>query len=264
MKINNIQKTILEICQANPVCDKTFITENMGVASTDSIGGIDRWLPGITVENKRGEAPIASKSAAWGNLLSICSDLAGYSEENGIPLYFDLFPVQHSPISFIFRTMTEHYGADRTNLVFSTDSGNLSAAQITRSMQDVITRLYVGGDGSGSSRTLIRLTNANLIDISEYAKIEAFFDERDIGATDVLTAEGNTELNKRSLRMRFEGSASDIDRFIYGLDYGFGDAVTVSALGQTFRAIVTGISFRFENGEEVSRDVRLIGDQLNV
>lgn len=119
-------------------------------------------------------------------------------------------------------------GVDRTagqsvnsRVLFGMQYGNISGFSKINSNAAAKTVAYVGGQGEGAARTIIK------VDASESnRKKEIFIDARDTDISAQLTERGNQRLAEAAIINKFEFKVLN-KQFQYQTDYDLGDFVTV-------------------------------------
>jgi len=233
---------------------KTYALENFGVGSTDLVGVIDRELP-IAIEVDKSLGPTTEKQAGWQDLNRVFAELASNSKQDDTDLYYDIV-YDPSGNTLTLRTFAGHRGRDLSNLYFGPEFGNVAGSfAIETDWTKEFSRVYVGGDGVGSGRTV------QIVDFGdfpgEFGRVEYFLDERDIGATTVLQEEAYAEYYKLKAKTKAMGTTVDTPNLRYGRDYRYGDKVTIVANGEEIPAMIKSISITVDDGRESSREVAI-------
>ena len=134
----------------------------------------------------------------------------------------------------IFET---YKGVDRTQrqgensrVIFSESYGNLNQAKHTFSDETAYTKVIVGGQGEGATRTFVTVGGGTGFDLRE-----VFLDEKDINKDELTDAQylealrtrGRDYLMENASVENFEAEVEADVNFIYGQDYDLGDIVTI-------------------------------------
>jgi hypothetical protein len=159
-----------------------------------------------------------------GALLNEIATVADYPSGTGRQLGFRVVQVG---TSLEFRTYAT---ADRSAAVrFDVDNGTLVSSKVSTAAPTV-TRTIVAGQGDGVGRTIEVVTSSDSL-AAESAwdrVIEAFIDQRQTDDTGQLIAAGTAALAQGGLaQFAMQITPADDMAWVYGVDYGLGDIVTV-------------------------------------
>lgn len=216
---------------------KAIATDQLG-ADTDADRDLTSVGGGFTVSAALADGVSITKAFAYANVLAIAQELAGISTQQGTSVYFDVVPVSPSSVTgklaFRLDTYTGQRGMDRTadsdNPAFVGPAwGNLNNGRVEYDYQYEINFVYVLGQGEGEVREVVEVSDTDRIEASIWNRREGIKDARNIeyGDADALTAEGYAALNLNKPKFRFSGDIIETDAFRYGIDWSFGDLVSV-------------------------------------
>ena len=112
--------------------------------------------------------------------------------------------------------------SENERVIFAIEYDNLLNLEVTESVNDYVSEVYVGGAGDGELRT-IEVVGDGATGINKHV---AF---RGAGDDDDLTLIGELELKDKAKVSHFEGEAIDTNLAKYGVNWNLGDIVTVKA-----------------------------------
>jgi hypothetical protein len=229
---------------------KAIVSENLGSDATDTDRDISAYL---TIESDLSAGQSISKAFSRRNVLTVLQELADASAEAGTNLYFDV--VTPTPGALVFATYTGQRGDDRTitsnaPLLFSPELGNLADGELEEDYANEVTVVYAAGRGEGDEREVVEVEDTTRSGASPFNRIEALRDARNAETTAELTAEGNGFLKAGRPRLVFGGSIVDTPQCRYGVEWKWGDKVTVQFEGYTFDAHIAAVSVTIDNGSE--------------
>jgi len=140
-------------------------------------------------------------------------------------------------------------GDDRSATVtFALERANLVSVDLDERRINEPTKMIVGGQGDGTSRTV------NVRTSSEYDEInhtEMFIDARDVSTSTGLDAKGDAKLVETAYKPRFTFRASQSPGCYYGRDYFLGDLVYARYEDTGFTQRIVGVTVAVdEDGKE--------------
>lgn len=236
---------------------KEIVDENMGAAAfTDDP---DRAIPYdkgyFTVQGATSLGASVTKSFAYRNVHDIIAELANQSRVDTPEIYYDVVPI--TTTTFQFQTFVNQRGADRrfssgnTAMVFSLKKGSLESPSYEKSYFGSANVVYAGGQGVDNARNVQERQDESLEVESIWARAEAFRSAVNETTTAGVQSAGDAELAERRPRLSFNTNFVEAPGAIYGVDWDFGDRVTVDYAGQLIDATVRVVYFSVnENGEE--------------
>ena len=141
-------------------------------------------------------------------------------------------------------------------VIFSEMYENLNSAKYTENTQLYKTKVYVGGQGEGTSRVIVPVGGGSGLNLRE-----DFLSATDISSNSLSTAEyraalearGNEYLEANALIKSFEYQADPDINFQYLTDYDLGDIVTIKKKSWNMQADmrITEVQEIYENGAMV-------------
>lgn len=184
--------------------------------------------------------PVTSKAAAWDNVLPTLQAIAAESTTLGTPLFFD---IDTSVTPWVFRTMTDVYGVDRTSgtnaVSIGSLYGNLANAETIVDWRDSATVVYAAGQGQESARRIGVARNEQALARSPWARRERVVQANQAQTQATVNAEAGAELRFARARERFRGTFVDSPLARYGYDFNFGDKVVVESRRKRYACMVS-------------------------
>lgn len=239
---------------------KAIIRNEMGVNAI-----AERRIPGLSVQANNGQSEQTTKGCAWQNVLSVCQELAESATEKGLHTSFDI--VRTGVMEFEFRTYTGQRGVDHSRAsgdprFVGEDYGNLKDAILSRIHSEEVNYIYAGGQGEGEARVIKEVSDD--VRIGEgypFNRKEHFRDSRHQEDAQGVEDDAYTALNDGKPKTVLNGNIIDTNGMQYGIDYGFGDVLSVEAFGTSIDCHVESVSLVYDsdNGEEFT--IRLQGKQ---
>lgn len=229
-----------------------IVRENGGKLSDT---GATRMLSAdyFSVEDNTGLGPSIAKAYAYRNLLDVLRDLSDAARTAGTEVYFGVVPVTEN--NFQFRTQVGQWGRDRTAdsgypLTFSLANENLANPRLVEDAREEVTTAYALGDGEESQRDVQTSTDSTRAGASVFGRREAA-----INAVGNATAAVQDIADGRVAKGRpvsyFTGNLLSVPGYIYGVDWNFGDLVTVDFDGRQFDALIRSVTVSVdENSRE--------------
>lgn len=238
---------------------KEIVRENLGPDAAVTEAGRPRaYDPDhFTIAGNTSQAPEVTRSFAWRNVLDVLQEISESSRELGTPLFFDLIP--SAGATFEFRTYINVRGIDRTDpnvasVVFSREYGNLSNPFLREDWREERNYVWGGGQGQGTARTIDPEKSLPRIFRSIWGKREVFQDAREEATIQGVANKAFERLQNDRPRSFFRGELLDTPRSRYGIDWDFGDKVTVRYKGREFYGDIRSIGVTIDsNGLETVR-----------
>ena len=192
-----------------------FVDYNAGANASGA-----RPVSGLGVATKLGVGTSLTQRARFENLLELCQEIA--LKGGDIGFYFD------SGFDF-----TPYAPTDKTaSIIFSKELGNLTRYQRKIKMPQS-NYIVAGGGGEGTSRTFVTVNDS--ASITNYGRIEWFYDYRNAADTTQLTDAANGKLETFAEQIAIEIWPIEITNMMYGANYNLGDKVTVVLPSQTIQ-----------------------------
>lgn len=217
---------------------KAFVQTQMGTLATTT-RQISSSL--FSVQSATSSAPTISKSFGWRNVLDVAREACDAARQYGTETYFEMVPT--GATTFEFRTMAGQPGSDRTGsgnaLIFGQEYGNLRKPTLIEDWSyeanycysidsnQAITTAY---DSTRGAYSLFSMREASVRGTVDDARAKV------VSSRPALT---------------FTGELLSVPRAVYGLDWKFGDRVTITFDGRQFSALIRAVTINVdENGYE--------------
>lgn len=207
----------------------------------------------FSVKDNVGLGPDIAKAYAWRNVLDVLRDLSDAARTAGTEVYFGVVPVTES--AFQFQTQIGQWGRDRTAdsgnpLVFGLEYGNLANPQLVEDAREEVTYAYGLGDGEEDLRDVQESEDTARSGRSLFGRSEAAINAQGNTSAGVLDA-ADGRVNKGRPVSYFVADLLSVPGCLYGVDWNFGDMVTVSFDGRQFDALIRSVTVSVdENGAE--------------
>ena len=236
---------------------KAIVRENMGVNAQLTEAGRPRAFPPdhFEVTDDFGAAPEILRSFAWRNVLDVLVEISESSGNLGTPLFFDV--ISTGAGTFAFNTYINLIGADRTArtgdrpVIFSKENGNIRVPFLREDYRELHNYIWGGGQGQGTARLIDPEKDLPSIGRSIWGKREAFQDAREEDTLQGVANRAYERLRKDRARLIFRGELLDTPQAAYGIDWFYGDKITVRYKDRELDGIVSSIGFSIDqNGKE--------------
>ncbi len=232
---------------------KEVVDENLGSsAGVDGFGasrGFDSSF--FSVQADAGAGPSITKSFAWRNVLVLLQDLSDAAREAGTEVYFAIVPT--SVTTFEFQTFIDQPGQDRRlpagsgPILFSLGQGNIELPILEDDFEQEINYVYGGGQGEAAARDIQEVRDLDRINASIWNRRESFRDSRHETTSAGVTDEAEIRLIEGRPRRRFSTDLLSVDGARYGLDWDFGDRITVEYLKEQFNGLIRAVSINVDS-----------------
>jgi hypothetical protein len=212
-----------------------------------------RRLP-ITVQTDAGLCPVVDKAFAYRPVLEVLQEIAQSSAELGIYLAFDLVGTGGSGLEF--RTYTLTRGVDRRfpnglkPLLVGPEYGNVGAATFRRSWDSEVTSVTIGGPGEGNRKKITTVVSQERALRSPWRYIEAYLDSSNSTTAAERGSEAQYVLRANRPWFTVEATLLSTPGAEYGVDWQWGDFLTLQAFGLSVNCRVEAVTFRISGGEE--------------
>ncbi len=236
---------------------KTLVSKNLG---SGAAAARDLTSLGLSVAPNLSLGPDITYSFALKTVLEALKSVYDSSVQAGNPVYYDLAPVQitDNQIGFNFRTYINQPGIDRTqstgganHRAVGTDYGNFENGVLDEDYSTDVNYVYVGTYAEKVVTIKSETQDAARLAASAWNRWEAFAECRDAATTDEQTSVAQEALNKGRYARRIEGELVETPSFRYGIDWEWGDKLTVQFAGQEFDEIVRTVGFAVDSsGQE--------------
>lgn len=221
---------------------KAVVRENF-TAPTDTT----RTMSGLTVASDLGAAPTIDKAFSRRNVLSVLQDLADAAAAAGTYLGFEVRTVG---TSLVFLTYTQQRGVDRransgNYLRVSPSSGGIADSTLEYNWTYEATFVYSLGQGEQENRQIGTAQNTAAEGQSPFGRIEDSYQANQSTSQAQLDDDATAALYARRAIIGYEATSQDAPGFAYGINYGWGDFLTVSDFGAQFDVRVNPVNIRF-------------------
>lgn len=230
---------------------KAYVSENLGSSATDTA----RIITGFTVQANTGQGASVDAVMGWrDNLLVVAQELAEASIIAGTYIAFDC--VYQGAGAWDLRTYAGQRGTDRriTNSSFGfllgTAYGNVTDVEYVTDWSDTVTAAYGLGTGAGSRRKVQTALDAARIAESPYGRREAYVDAANATTNNQVLQAARAAVRAGRPRQSFKARIVETPVSRFGIDWNWGDYVTVTALGVTIDARIDAIAVRVQQGGE--------------
>lgn len=242
-----------------------YADDMMKAIVTDALGGdavTARQLSALTIASDLSASESLSKAFSRRNVLTVCQDLAEGATEAGTRTYFDV--VRTGVATFEFRTYTGQRGVDHSRTsgdvrLVGEQYGNFEDVTFGTYHSEEVNYVYAGGQGQESDREIVEVSDSvRIANGYPFNRCEGWVDARHADTTALVTAEANAGLGEGKPKQVLTGRLVDTAGLRYGIDYGFGDVLSVEAFGYTVDCHVRSVKRTVGSGERL--DVRLRGE----
>lgn len=214
----------LEYTAAGETVMKSFVASQL-VTPTD----LTRKMQGFAVEADSGLGETITYNARYTNLMTVLENLSEQSK-------LDFGVVGGDTLgSFVFKTRPI-WGEDKragtaNEVVFSTQLGNMDIPIFSKNASEDKNFLFIGGEGRGTDRTIVSMSDPVAINKSPWNRKEHFIDGRQQGDESALRSVGATELFKKRAEetLSFQVLQTPYSRWL--ANWGLGDLVTARYFG---------------------------------
>jgi hypothetical protein len=249
-----LSRHIVAADAGSAAADKTDYADDMMCEIVDeqfgSGAGTGRALEStwnLSIQGDVGAGPSITKAFSRRNVLKVLQDIAAESEQRGYPLYFGLVPrvLSSGKLGFGFRARLNQWGMDRSTessnpTMLGTAFDNVTEPVYTEDATEEANYVYVGGGGLETERVITEVSDSVAIGASPINRREIFVDAR-TSADGALEGIGKAALAEHAVKKTFTCRIKDTRKARYGIDWEFGDKVTVGAFGMEFTGLVRAV-----------------------
>lgn len=220
---------------------KAIVREQAG-ASASAARTLSAYL---SVAADTGSAPSISKAFAWRPVLTVLQEIAQASFEAGTYLAFDI--VSPTPDSLEFQTFVGQRGVDHrfpggvNPVLLGPDMGNMGATSLTKDWRDEATYAKAGGSGEDSGRLVATYLDSARAAASPFRYRETFVQATNTDGAAALEDEAASAVRAGRPRVVLQGKIASTPDTQYGVNWSWGDFVTIQAFGQQLDARVDAI-----------------------
>jgi hypothetical protein len=226
--------------------------ENTGFFEIEELSGGNGYGPNLTVSSQ-GEV-----------LIEVLKDITHFTEQAYIRnktnqrVFFEIVETGNDPTIFQFRTYADRRGADRTtsDLVFSSENENITEPYLQTNWAEEINAVYVAGKGEGIERKVWLRRDRVRENQSIWGRREQWHDAGDKRVRQ-LRRIAKRQLGKGIPERKFFATFLSVEagetnpRSLYGIDWDFGDLVTVNYGDEQFTAEIRAVYISINSrGEE--------------
>lgn len=191
-------------------------------------------------------APVIGKEIPWKRALTAMQEVAKSSRDQGTPLFFDLIARNvGGSIRLTFATFTGQRGADKRNLIISSDHPDFVLDDFSYYVKYPNVG-YVGGSGRGQSRPVVVREAPNINSIERYEIFRSSLSTDRNLLEDEAAALVNNQRGRVSLAGRLLGEL--------GTNYDFGDLVLMQHRNFAVTAEIASIAYTYSD-KVLTRDV---------
>jgi hypothetical protein len=220
---------------------------------TGEFASVSRRYPWV-IDNDTSQSVIISRACAYENVLDILRSICDSITE-ALPTEYLAFDIVKQGSQLVFRTYVGQRGVDRrlgsaAPLYLGIEHGNINGLSLTRDYRDEVNAAVVGGRGEGVSRQIERLVSPTYAEISPWHYREIFINAQNATLTSELVEEGRAAIRRARPRIVAEAQIINTPQSQYGVHWGFGDFVTLSAFGLNLPVRIDAVAVSFNSGEE--------------
>jgi len=186
------------------------------------------------------------KQCSWRGYLDTFQDICNDVVSQGDYLAFDL--IRESVAKLRFKTYIDRLGSDKTSLIFSIENGNLVNPAMTTDFTIERNRFYVKGR---LVTDLEVMSDPDEYQVSPFSMYEEVVTSGNIsGYYYDLEAEGRAAIQKNRPKRKLVATLADVPSCVFGVDYGYGDTISVRYDGALYACHLDAYSIRVEGGKE--------------
>lgn len=244
---------------------KQYLLREYGISpSTPS-----RQVIGLTIASQVTNSAIPSLAAdnphkgSLQNVMDLCQELCNDSAQAGVPLYFDIVPVDDS-MNLQFRTYSFVRGVIRTDLRIGQRFGTATGAEILSSRAEEINVAYGAGAGEGTARILGTAVDTARSTATRFARREGVAEQNDAEKLPIAEQAAKRMLYERRMKLSYTAQFVESQNLRYGVHIGFGDVVyaTEHYNGQNilFQCWINTVTIGESEGGQQILDIALKGE----
>jgi len=225
---------------------KAIVRENL-----HSLAAADRDLSVyLDVQANTSLGATVYKTIPRRNVLLVCQEIARASAQAGAAIFFD---VVWTGSRLEFRTYLEYRGDDHradslAPIVLSPEFGTLSNASRSFDHGDEATVVYCAGQGRGSDRLIVSVSDDARRTQTPFNRCEVFVDARYLALSSSVATEADGTLWRRRPTQSIGGTFEDTDTRRYGVDWGWGDLTAGEFNGDVLDLRVHRVVIAVANG----------------
>jgi Siphovirus ReqiPepy6 Gp37-like protein len=247
---------------------KQIVRENLGSSATTGNGRkVTNSISStyFTVEADTSLGSQIDKSFAFAGVGDTLRILSGLSRQAGTEVFFDIVPTTEN--AFEFRTFVTQRGADRrstsgSQIVFGLEYGNLDEPVYSESWADEVNYAVAGGQAEEAARALGTAEDTTRSGVSIFGKTEGFINGTNIRGTDAaaiaaLDDRAKELVNSGRPKRHFTARIVNTPGSAYGLQWGFGDYITVTYDDLQFDAMIKAVTVAIDSAGYEKIDARI-------
>lgn len=234
---------------------KALARENLGtlVDSNRDVQGAANISALLAIDSNVGQGATIAIAATRDNLLAACQKLAAASITAGAYIAFD---ITWNGATFVLRTYAGQRGTDHRSpsslnpVILSPDFGNLSDVVVEDNYTEEATVIIAGGQGTGSSRSIATATDTVRVTASPFGHIERFVQANTTEDATTLADVADSALRSGRPRRNVAGRIQETNGVRYGVQWGWGDQVTVQIDEVSANARIDAVTVGVAGGVE--------------
>lgn len=284
LNTTGVDSIYVEAYHANVLLERRYLIAAEGTAGANKTGTFDNIMKALVRENFVSAADTARN---WGaSLFAVASDLSlapstrrQFDSRTIYELLANLrdecldagtyigFEVRDIAGTLTFLTYIQQRGADRrastpARLIFGRKYQNVSSVVVTDDWVEESSFVYAFGPGEYTYRPSSTTSNASGIAASQYGRIElAVVEQNDSFSVDgsTLSALAAATLSQATAKQRAEAAVIQTLGARFGIDYSWGDLVTLDTGNRTIDCRVDPVQISLRFGE-TAISVQLTGE----
>jgi hypothetical protein len=240
---------------------KAVVRENMGTLATDPWynRGRSYRAANFSVAPDEGRGKSVELSFQFRNVLAVLQEISDASawpsqDDNWVPktVLFDCDYI--APAVFLFRTWVPMRGVDRTigsaisPIIFSREAGNLDLPTLRFDYTEEENIVYGLGQGTGTSRTVDPENDVPRENLSIWNLREGIEPATEEDTIQGVAWRAFLAMQEARPRVIFSGDLVDTPQTRFGVEWGYGDLVTIQHMGMQFDGRVD--SFNVHSGAD--------------
>ena len=272
--IDLLNRRIVTALETTPEADKTgqidnvmkqYVLREFGISPSIptrqiqgfSVAGqvVNSFVPSLAADNPH--------KGSLQNLLQLCQELCNDCAEKGVPLYFDVVPLD-SNMNLEFRTLINLRGVWRTELRVGSAFGTASGVSIVSSREEEINVGYGAGAGEGTARILGTAIDTARSTATRFARREGVIEQSDAEKLPVAEQAAKRLIYDKRMKLRYNATLIEAPSLRYGIHVGFGDLVfaTEQYFGQnvTFQCYINNVTIGEDEGGSQILSIALTGE----
>lgn len=230
---------------------KEYVNENLGsgavvdgTAITDTDRDLSSW---ISIEPNKSLGPEVEQSGAFQRLSDVLDGIKNKAADFGVDLYYDMRVKSDGLLEFVTPILAVGT-AHGSSFEFNADSGNLADLVVEEDYTDEVTFAYVTCGGIGIGQHYIKVAS-NREKLTPFNRIEVHVPAEENNDTFLQKAAAGV-LNAGKPKARISAQVIDSPLAVYGVDFNYGDRVSVTVFGKTFDCLINAIRNDVSDGAE--------------